>query len=61
MRRWKIDGNRFNLLDIRQNAFMAMTISDRTYVLENGHVADSGDSKKLLQSPTIMKAYLGGK
>lgn len=46
---------------VEQNAFMAMTISDRTYVLENGHVADSGDSKKLLQSPTIMKAYLGGK
>ena len=49
------------IIIVEQNAFMAMTISDRTYVLENGHVADSGDSNKLLQSPTIMKAYLGGK
>lgn len=45
---------------VEQNAYGAMTISDRTYVLEVGHIIQSGDSKKLLNSPQIKKAYLGG-
>lgn len=48
------------IMIVEQNAFMAMSISDRTYVLENGHIVNSGDSEKLLESPTIKKAYLGG-
>ncbi|MFT3984970.1 MAG: ABC transporter ATP-binding protein [Lachnospiraceae bacterium] len=43
-----------------QNAFMAMSISKRTYVLEVGHVVNSGKSTELLNSPEIKKAYLGG-
>ncbi len=45
---------------VEQNAFMAMSISSRTYVLENGRVAHSGKSSELLESPEIKKAYLGG-
>lgn len=45
---------------VEQNAFMAMSISSRTYVLEVGHVAKQGDSNILLDSPDIKKAYLGG-
>lgn len=45
---------------VEQNAFMAMSISDRTYVLEVGSLAASGDSKKLMDSDDIKKAYLGG-
>lgn len=45
---------------VEQNAFMAMSISKRTYVLEVGHVASQGESVKLLNSPDIKKAYLGG-
>lgn len=52
--------NHTPIIIVEQNAFMAMSISDRTYVLENGHVAMSGESKKLLESPEIKKAYLGG-
>ena len=48
------------IIIVEQNAFMAMRISDRTYVLENGHIAMSGDSKELLESPEIKKSYLGG-
>ncbi|SCP99597.1 ABC transporter ATP-binding protein [Anaerobium acetethylicum] len=45
---------------VEQNAFMAMSISDRTYILENGHMKGSGASKELMDSPEIKKAYLGG-
>lgn len=45
---------------VEQNAFMAMSISNRTYVMEVGHVANHGKSSELLNSPEIKKAYLGG-
>ena len=45
---------------VEQNAFMAMSISSRTYVLEVGRIVNSGDSRELLDSPDIKKAYLGG-
>lgn len=45
---------------VEQNAFMAMSISNRTYVLENGHIVNQGDSSTLRESPDIKKAYLGG-
>ncbi len=45
---------------VEQNAFMAMSISDRTYVLEVGNVTTKGISSELLNSPDIKKAYLGG-
>lgn len=45
---------------VEQNAFMAMSISDRTYVLENGRIVNSGKSSELLKSPAIIQAYLGG-
>jgi branched-chain amino acid transport system ATP-binding protein len=45
---------------VEQNAYVAMTISDRTYVLEVGHMVQSGNSQELLNSPQIKKAYLGG-
>ncbi len=45
---------------VEQNAYMAMTISQRTYVLEVGHISVSGDSKTLINSPEIKKAYLAG-
>ena len=45
---------------VEQNAFMAMSISSSTYVLEVGRIVNSGDSRELLDSPDIKKAYLGG-
>ncbi len=47
------------ILLVEQNAFEAMTITDRTYVLENGYVRNAGVSSELLQSDDIRKAYLG--
>lgn len=48
------------ILIVEQNAFMAMSISDRTYVLEVGSLVAWGDSKELMNSDDIKKAYLGG-
>lgn len=45
---------------VEQNAFMAMSISSRTYVLEVGKITTTGSSAELLDSPAIKKAYLGG-
>lgn len=45
---------------VEQNAFMAMSISDRTYVLEVGNLVAGGESKVLMDSADIKKAYLGG-
>ncbi|WP_312426788.1 ABC transporter ATP-binding protein [Lacrimispora sp.] len=45
---------------VEQNAYMALSISDRCYVLENGEVVSSGSSKDLIDSDDIKKAYLGG-
>lgn len=48
------------VLIVEQNAFMALSISSRCYVLENGAIIAHGDSKELSQSDSIRKAYLGG-
>lgn len=44
---------------IEQNAFMALKISDRAYVLENGKVSMEGKSKDIIEDPRIRKIYLG--
>lgn len=45
---------------VEQNAFMALSISGRCYVLENGHIAHQGHSSQLMSSDVIKKTYLGG-
>ncbi|RKL62593.1 ABC transporter ATP-binding protein [Thermoanaerobacteraceae bacterium SP2] len=45
---------------VEQNAFMALKISSRAYVLEVGHIKHEGKSSDLLNSPQIKKVYLGG-
>ena len=47
------------VLLVEQNAYMALSISHRRYVLENGVIVDEGESKKLLASESIRTAYLG--
>jgi len=44
---------------VEQNVQQTLEITDRAYVLENGRVILTGESKKLLQEELIRKAYLG--
>ena len=45
---------------VEQNAFAALKLSDRGYVMVNGKVTMSGPSKELLANPEIRAAYLEG-
>ncbi|MBF0779632.1 MULTISPECIES: ABC transporter ATP-binding protein [unclassified Granulicatella] len=48
------------VLLIEQNANVALSISNRGYVLETGKIVLSGTGQELLSSPEVQKAYLGG-
>ncbi|MCL2578581.1 MAG: ABC transporter ATP-binding protein [Oscillospiraceae bacterium] len=47
------------ILLIEQNANMALSVSDRAYVLETGTIAMHGDAKELAGDARIKEAYLG--
>jgi branched-chain amino acid transport system ATP-binding protein len=44
---------------VEQNAFAALELSDRSYVLEQGRVALSGTGSELINNPHVREAYLG--
>lgn len=48
------------ILLVEQNARMALHISQRGYVLENGEIVLSGSGPELLHSSKVREAYLGG-
>ncbi len=48
------------ILLVEQNARMALKLSSRGYVLENGNIVLEGKSEDLLNNPEVKKAYLGG-
>ena len=47
------------ILLVEHNAKMALAISNRAYVLENGRITMSGDASTLLHDDKVRKAYLG--
>lgn len=55
----EINAEGTTILLVEQNAHMALSISQRAYVLETGHVVLSGDAKELARSEAVKKAYLG--
>lgn len=48
-----------SVLLIEQNATMALSVSDRGYVLSQGEITRSGPSAELLADPDIQTYYLG--
>lgn len=48
------------VLLVEQNAHMALEIAHRGYVMETGKIVLTDDSKTLLTSDRVKKAYLGG-
>lgn len=51
--------NGITVLLVEQNAKMALSISNRAYVLENGKITMNGDAKELMDNSNVKKAYLG--
>jgi branched-chain amino acid transport system ATP-binding protein len=45
---------------VEQNAFAALELCDRAYVLETGSIALEGTGRELLKNPKVQAAYLGG-
>lgn len=48
------------ILLVEQNAYHALEVADRGYVLETGRIKLSGTAKDLLANDDVKKAYLGG-
>jgi len=48
-----------SLLLVEQDVDAALGIAGRGYVLENGRVVSSGESRQLLDDPRVREAYLG--
>ena len=44
---------------VEQNAFAALELSDRSYVLDQGRVTMTGPGTELLHNPHVKAAYLG--
>ena len=56
----KINSEGTTILLVEQNAFKALSIADRAYVLETGNIAKSGKASDLIVDPAVKSAYLGG-
>ena len=48
------------ILLVEQNAYQALSIAHRGYVLENGSISVEGESQYLIADDRVKKAYLGG-
>ena len=48
------------VLMVEQNAYAALEMCDRSYVLESGEVALHGTGPELISNPHVRHAYLGG-
>jgi len=55
----QIRGDGMTVVMVEQNAFAALELSDRSYVLEQGQVALTGTGSELLDNPHVKQAYLG--
>ena len=47
------------LLLVEQNAYQALKLADRGYVMENGHIVLAAPSEELMQNGAVQRAYLG--
>jgi branched-chain amino acid transport system ATP-binding protein len=56
----KINRKGTTILLVEQNARMALDLASRGFVIQNGSVIMSGNSRELADNPQIQEAYLGG-
>ena len=53
--------NGMTILLVEQNAWDAMAISDRTYIMESGAIVMEGPSEEVAEDEQVKQIYLGGK
>ena len=53
--------NGITILLVEQNAWDAMAISDRTYIMESGSIVLEGESSEVAENEEVKRIYLGGK
>ncbi len=56
----EINDSGTTVLLVEQNAFKALSIADRAYILETGAIVKSGNSSELATDDAVKSAYLGG-
>src|SRR5574344_1153120 len=56
----KISAAGTTMLLVEQNAYKALSIANRAYILETGTITKSGDAKELINDSAVKSAYLGG-
>lgn len=56
----KINKDGTTILLVEQNAFKALSIANRGYILETGEITKSGNAQDLISDPAVKSAYLGG-
>ena len=49
------------ILLVEQNAFLALEVANRGYVLKTGQIVQEGPARELLEDPDIQESYLGKK
>ena len=48
------------VLMVEQNAYMALQLASRAYVMETGRIALEGPARELAENEHVKRAYLGG-
>jgi branched-chain amino acid transport system ATP-binding protein len=48
------------VLMVEQNAWLALRMADRAYVMETGRIVLEGPARQLLEDDSVRRAYLGG-
>jgi branched-chain amino acid transport system ATP-binding protein len=48
------------VLMVEQNAYLALQMADRAYVMETGRIVLSGPARDLMSDENVRRAYLGG-
>lgn len=48
------------ILLVEQNAFKALALANRGYILETGKIIKTGTGEELVNNPAVKSAYLGG-
>lgn len=56
----RINADGTTILLVEQNAYKALSIADRAYVLETGEIKKSGLAADLIKDESVKAAYLGG-